>query len=347
MCNSTRIREPKPKDWLASLWLEVAGCGKWSPSLRLIGRRLLAAVPVLLLASVLAFLVVDLLPGNAARQLAGPEATEEQVARLEAELGLDRPLTERYVSWLTSVLRADFGRSPVSGQPVSSLIADRLPVTLALVVYAFVVALALAIPLALMSARWPGGAVDRMAAVFTMAGVSMANYVLALVLVLLFAVYAGLLPSFGYVPVSGGVAGHLRSLVLPAVSIALPLLCFYARFLRADLIEQLNGQEFVVAAKSRGLGPWRILIRHAMPNSAFGLLTLVGLNFGALVGGTVVIEQIFALPGLGQLLLQAIATRDVVVIQAIVLVLTFITICANLMVDMLYATLDPRIRHGR
>lgn len=327
-------------------WRNFASRRARSLWLRLVVRRLVASVPVLIGVSLLTFFVTELLPGNVAQQLAGAEASAEQVARLEAELGLDRPAWIRYRDWLTGVLKGDFGQSLVSNQSVSALLAERLPVTVLLVVYAFVLSIALAVPLALMSARWPDGFLDRIAAAVGMAGISVANYVLALVLILVFAVHLRMLPAFGFVPPMEGLASHVRSLTLPAVAIALPLLCFYARFLRGDLMEQLQGQEYIVAAKARGLGPWRVVAGHALPNSLFGLLTLVGLNFGSLIGGTVIIEQIFALPGLGQLLLQSIATRDIIVVQAIVLVLTVVTVAANLIVDMLYAVLDPRVRYG-
>jgi peptide/nickel transport system permease protein len=179
-----------------------------------------------------------------------------------------------------------------------------------------------------------------------MTGLSIANYVLALVLVYIFAVELAVLPAIGFVPLSDGIADNLRSLVLPAVSIGFPLFCFYTRLLRADILEQMQGQDYVTTARAKGVGPWRVLTRHAFRNSLFGLLTIVGLNLGTLIGATVIIEQIFALPGIGQQLLQAISNRDIPVIEGIVLIFAVVVVLANLITDLLYAVLDPRVRHG-
>ena len=315
-----------------------------TPGARLIVRRLLSAVPVLFGVTLLTFFIVNLMPGNAAQHLLGAEATAEQVAQLEAQLHLDRPVWERYTRWLGDTLVGDLGKS-LSGQQVGDLVAERLPVTLGLVGYAFVLALGFAVPVALLAAHGPNRFVDRLSMVLSMIGLSVANYVLALLLVLVFAVNLAILPAIGFVPLSESVSGNIRSLTLPALAIAFPLFGFYTRFLRGDLLEQMYREDYVVTASAKGLSPWKVLVRHAFRNSLFGLLTLVGLNFGTIVGGTVVIEQIFALPGIGQLLLQAINTRDVVMVQAVVLLLAVITVLANLLVDLLYAVLDPRIRY--
>jgi peptide/nickel transport system permease protein len=170
--------------------------------------------------------------------------------------------------------------------------------------------------------------------------------VFALLLVLLFAVQLSWFPAIGYVPLSRSVSENLHSIALPAFAIAFPLFCFYTRFLRSDLVDQMQGEDYVMTAQAKGLGPWQVLLRHAFRNSAFGLITIVGLNLSALIGATVIIEQIFSLPGIGQLLLQAINTRDFVVVQACVIVFAIITVLANLLTDVLYAVLDPRIRYG-
>ena len=315
--------------------------------LRLVWRRLLATIPVLLGVTVVTFAVVTLLPSNAAQQLAGAEATAAQVALLESKLELDRPAWRRYLDWVGGVLTGDLGNSFASGRPVTALLSERLPVTLELVAYALVIALGLALPTALAAARKPSGIVDRLAAALSLTALSTASYVLALVLVLVFAVELALLPSVGFSAVHDGLAANLSSLTLPATAIAFPLFGFYTRFLRGDLLEQMRDQDYVVAAAAKGVGPWRVLLRHALPNSLFGLLTVVGLNFGTLVGGTVIVERIFALPGMGQLLLESIALRDELVVQAGVLVLTMLTVTANLTVDLLYLALDPRVRYER
>jgi peptide/nickel transport system permease protein len=318
-----------------------------SPLVRLIGRRLLAAIPVLWGVSFVTFLVVQVMPGDAATQLLGANATAQQVEDLRGRLGLDEPFLERYVSWFGDVLTGDLGRSYASEQSVPSIIGERLPVTLELLAFAFVVSLVLTIPVALLAARRPGGVLDRLGMMISMAGLSVANYVLALVLVYVFAVKMRALPAIGFVTPGESVIENIRSLVLPSVSIGFPLFCFYTRLLRADILEQMQREEYVVTARAKGVGQWRVLIRHALPNSLFGLITIVALNLGTLIGATVIIEQIFSLPGIGPTLLAAINNRDVFVIQAVVLVLATVVVLANLAADILYAVLDPRIRYER
>ena len=317
-----------------------------SPSLRLIGKRLLTAVPILLGVSILSFWVLNLIPGNAAQQLLGAEATPQQIADMEQRLGLDEPAVSRYLDWLGGALTGDLGRSLSSNQPVSDLLWSHLAVTGELVALAFVLSLGLAVPVALLAAYRPGSMFDRLSMVISISGLSVANYVLALLLVLLFAVQLAMFPAIGFVPLGDGVGQNLRSLVLPAGAIAFPLFCFYTRFLRGDLVDQLQGEDYIITARAKGIGTWQVLLRHAFRNSVFGLITVVGLNLGTLIGATVIIEQIFALPGLGQLILQAINARDFVVVQACVVVFAVVAVLANLLADLLYAVLDPRIRYG-
>jgi peptide/nickel transport system permease protein len=310
----------------------------------MIAQRLLAILPVLLGVSLLTFFVFRTLPGDAAEQLLGAEATPEQVQQLRAELDLSGTSGERYLSWARGALMGDFGRSLATGLPVTSLIAERLPVTIELMIYALALALGLAIPVALVGTREPGGFVDRLAAFLGVAFLSIPNYVVAPVLVLCFAVYVPLFPSIGFIPPHEGIFANIGSLTLPALALALPLFGFYSQFLRRDIVEQLQSEGYVVTAAAKGIGHWRILTRHVLRNSLFGLITIVGLHIGTLVGGAVIVEQMFALPGVGQLLLHAISTRDVVVAQGIVLVLACATVGANLLVDLLYVGLDPRVR---
>jgi peptide/nickel transport system permease protein len=321
---------------------------RWSPppSLRLVGRRLLMVVPIILGVSILTFWVLDLIPGNAAQQLLGPEATPAQIQALELELGLDRPAVLRYLDWLGGAVTGDLGTSLVNSQSVSGLIAERMAVTAELVALAFIVSLGLAVPVALLAAHRPNRLFDRVSMLVSITGLSVANYVLALLLVLVFAVELTLFPAIGFVPLSESVAGNLHSLALPAAAIAFPLFCFYTRFLRGDLVDQLQGEDYITTARAKGIGPWQVLLRHAFRNSAFGLITVVGLNLGTLLGGTVIVEQIFALPGMGQLMLQAINTRDSTVVQGCVVVFAVVAVLANLAADLLYAVLDPRIRYG-
>ena len=316
-----------------------------SPSLRLIVRRLLTAVPIVLGVSILTFLVLSLIPGNAAQLLLGPQATQAQIRTLDHQMGLDQPAVTRYLHWLGGAIHGDLGNSLVSGQSVTSELGSRLGVSFELVGLAFVVSLGLAIPVALLAAHRPNRLLDRVSMFVSVTGLSVANYVFALLLVLVFAVQLAIFPAIGFTPISQGVLANLRSLTLPAVAIAFPLFCFYTRFLRGDLVDQLQSEDYIVTARAKGIGPWQVLLRHAFRNSSFGLLTVVGLNLGTLIGATVIIEQIFSLPGIGQLLLQGINTRDYVVVQAVVVVFAVVVVLANLLTDLLYAVLDPRIRY--
>jgi peptide/nickel transport system permease protein len=318
-----------------------------SPTARLIGKRLAAAIPVMWGVSFLTFLVINRLPTDAAQQLLGVNATPQQLEELRQKLNLDEPFLSRYFDWLGHALTGDLGRSFASDQTVTSILSERLPVTFELIAYALIVSLLFTVPVALLAARRPNGIVDRITMATSMAGLSVANYVLALVLVYVFAVKLEWLPAIGYVNPADGIWPFIKSLTLPAVSIGFPLVCFYTRLLRADILEQMQGEDYVVTAKAKGVGPWRVLARHALPNSLFGLLTVVGLNIGTLIGVTVIIESIFSLPGIGGALVEAFNNRDILVVQGIVLVLALIVVLCNLLTDLLYTVLDPRIRYER
>lgn len=317
-----------------------------SPLVRLIVRRVLVAIPLLLAISILVFALLEAIPGDPARNAAGMDATEEEVEAVRRSLGLDRPAPERYLTWLGGFVTFNLGNSSVSGQSVASMLAERLPVTLELVFLAFVVSLVVAIPVALLAARKPGGFFDRIVMVISMTLLAVPNYVMALLLVLVFAVTMRALPAIGYVPIEEGLIPNLRSVLLPVLALGLPLACFYARFLRGDLVEQINSADYIDTARAKGVGPWKVLWGHAFRNSSFGLLTLVGLNVGGLIGGTVIVEQIFAMPGLGQMMLQGVGSLDTAVVQICVFIFAAVAVFANLLVDVLYAILDPRIRYG-
>ncbi|WP_221585465.1 ABC transporter permease [Microbacterium sp. G2-8] len=317
-----------------------------APLARLIVRRVLMAIPMLIAISILVFALIEAMPGDPARQQAGMDASEQEVEAVRHAMGLDQPAVVRYLTWLGSFVTGDLGRSSVSGQPVTTLLADRWPVTIELVGLAFVVSVVIAIPVALMASRRPGGIFDRAVMVVSMTLLAVPNYVLALLLVLAFAVVLQLLPAIGYVPIQEGLLLNLQSVLLPVLALGVPLAGFYTRFLRGDLVEQLKSADYVDTARAKGVGPWRILWLHAFRNSSFGLLTVVGLNIGTLVGGTIIIEQIFAMPGMGMMLLQGATSRDTAVVQVCVLIFAAVAVGANLLVDVMYAVLDPRIRYG-
>jgi peptide/nickel transport system permease protein len=324
-----------------------AGRGAGGAPRRGLVRRLLMAIPVLLGVTFVSFVVMNSLPGDAAQELLGAQATPSEIHQLEIKLGLDKPFLTRYWDWLHEAVIGHLGHSLSSGQGVGSILGADLPVTFELVAFALLISLVLAVPLALLSARKPNGIADRLTMVFSMAGLSVAPYVLALVLVYVFAVKLNVLPAIGWVPPGQSFGQNIRYLILPSVSIGLGLLCFYTRLLRADLLEQMQGEDYVVTARAKGVRPWRVLTRHALRNSLFGLITVVALNLGTLLGATVVIEDIFGIPGIGHELLQAIDNRDIPVIEGIVFVFAVIVVVANLAADVLYSVLDPRIRYGR
>lgn len=317
-----------------------------SPLLRFLGRRLLIAIPVLWGVTFLTFVVINHLPGNAAQQLLGVNATPQEVHQLAVKLGVDKPLLSQYGTWLGHLVTGNLGHSLASGQSVTSILGADLPVTFELIAYAFVISLGLAIPIALLAARRPNGIFDRTSMVLSMAGLSIANYVLALILVYVFAVKLNWLPALGWVPPNKGLGTNIKYLTMPAVAVALSLLCFYTRQLRADLVHQLRTEDYVTTARAKGVGPWRIIHHHVLRNSVFGLITSVALNLGTLLGVTVIIEQIFGLPGIGHELLSAINSRDLPVVEGAVFVFGLIVVLANLLADLLYAALDPRVKYG-
>ena len=325
----------------------AAGAALRSPALRVVGRRLLAAIPVLWGVTLLTFAVMNVLPGDAAQELLGANATPAEVHALDIKLHLNEPFWIRYGHWLGGVLTGHLGSSIQSGQTVTSTLAQRLPPSLELLAYVFVLSIVISVPLAVLAARRPGGIMDRISMLLSMGGLSIAPYVLALLLVLVFAVILRMFPAIGYVPLSQSIGGNIRSLTLPAISIGFPVACVYTRLLRADIVEQMQGEDYVITAMAKGVSPWQVLIRHALRNAVFGLITLIGLNLGTLIGALVIIEPIFSLPGIGQVLLQAINSRDIPVAEAVTLVFALIVVLANLLTDLLYAVLDPRIRYGR
>ena len=312
-----------------------------SPALRVIGRRLLIAIPVLWGVTFLTFIVLNALPGDAATALLGANATPAEIRAETIKLHLNESIWVRYWDWLVGLLHGNLGTSLYYNQPVTSILGQRIPVTIELVVYALAITFVVSVPLAIFSARRPRGVVDRTSMVFSMASLSVAPYVLALLLILVFAVNLQWFPAL-----ASGTGGDIRDLTLPAITLAIPLIGFYVRFLRADLLEQMS-EEYTVTALAKGLSRWKVLSRHALRNSFIGLITVIGLNLATLIGATVIVEQIFGLSGIGYELLRAINNRDVPLVEGIVLVFATIVVLANLATDLTYDALDPRIRHGR
>ena len=310
-----------------------------------VARRLLYLLPVLVAVSLLTFLIASLLPGDLAYVILGDQATPEKLAALRHDMGLDQPIWWRYLGWLGHVLEGDFGRSFRTGQTVLQAVAERLPVSFELMLLAELAALAIGIPLAIACAVRAGGAFDRFMTGTAFGMLSVPAFLAAILLIYLFAVDLRWLPATGYIPFSEDPLGNLRCFVLPALTLALGEWPVLMRVLRSDMISTLQ-EDYIAMARAKGLKPSRILLVHALKPSSLTLVTVTGINIGRLMGGTVIVESVFALPGIGRLLLGAIYTRDLIILQGVVLCVACGYVLMNFIVDMLYAVLDPRIRHG-
>ena len=294
--------------------------------------------------SFLTFLLTSLLPGDPALEILGPQsATPEAVARVHHDLNLDDPLVVQYVRWVSKAATGNLGRSYRTGQPVRSAIAERLPVTLEVGGLAILLALAGAVPLGMLSAYRAGGPLDRAVSGSSFALLAVPNFMMAILLILVFAEGFGLLPATGWIRLTDNVVGNLRGAVLPAASIAIGELAVYSRLLRSDMIATLQ-EEYIALARAKGMPTFWILLRHALRPSSFSLLTVVGLQVGAIMSGSVIVETLFALPGLGRLLVDSIFQRDLVMVQGIALVVAVSYVAVNFVVDLAYTYLDPRIR---
>ena len=310
-----------------------------------IARRLLYLVPVLIAVSLLTFSIASLLPGDLAYVILGDQATPEKVAALRADMGLDQPILWRYLGWLGHVLQGDFGRSFRTGQTVLQAVAERLPISIELMLLAQLGALAIGVPVAIICAARSGGPFDRLMTGTAFGMLSVPTFLSAILLIYLFAVELRVLPATGYVPLAEDPLANLRFFVLPSLTLALAEWPGIMRVLRSDMIATLQ-EDYIALAKAKGLTPGRILLVHALKPSSLTLVTVTGINIGRLIGGAVIVETIFALPGIGRLLVSAISTRDLIILQGVVLLVAAGFVIMNFIVDTLYAVLDPRIRHG-
>jgi len=314
--------------------------------MRQLVRKLVTLVPTILLVSLLTFLLTSLLPGDPALQvLQGAEPTQEAIEAVRKDLGLDKPLPIRYLNYVADVAQGDFGRSYRTRQPVLEAIGERLPVTLEIGLFALIVSIVLAVPLGVFSAYRANGVVDRSITTASFGLLAIPSFMTALLLLYFFAVYLKVLPATGWTRLTEDVGKNLKGVILPATALGIGQLAVYTRLLRSDMIATLQ-EDFVSMARAKGLPTWRILFRHALRPSSFSLLTIIGLQVGNLIGGAVIVEQFFALPGIGRLLFDAISQRDLVMVQGVVLFLALSTVFANFAVDLLYTVLDPRIRRG-
>lgn len=310
---------------------------------RLLRRKLLHLVPVVLLVTFAATALSDLLPGSPGSAILGQGASPEEVAAFDARHGYDLPLLQRYVSWLGGLVTGDLGVSVRNGLPVTDILLQRLPVTLQVAVLALAMSLALAVPLALVAALRPGRTVDRLLSGAASVFISVPSFLAALLLLYLLAYSLGWFPMSGWAAPGSGLATRLSHVFLPAASLAVVEAPVFLRILRSDVIATLQ-EDYILAARSKGLSSAYTLLRHALRPSTFSLATVAGLSFGRLIGGSIVVEFLFALPGVGNLVVQSIHNQDIPVVQGVVVFTALAYIGVNTLVDLTYAAIDPRVR---
>ncbi len=317
--------------------------------LRYIARRLVAVIPTLIGVSVLVFVAIRLVPGDAIVTMLGTEAgmlTEKQRAALEAYFGLDKPATVQYVTWMGDVLQGDLGFSIRHGKPVLDLILERFPVTLELALVSLVIALTIGISLGTMSAVLHNSFIDLFGRLFALVGLAAPNFLIATLLIYVLSVYFGILPNTGdYVELTEDPAKNLQQIIFPAMTLGFSFSASVMRTTRSAMLEVL-GEDYIRTARAKGLRSRTVITRHALRNALIPVVTLTGVELGYLLGGAVIIEQIFALPGLGRLALNAISQRDYALIQGATLFIAVNFVMINLVVDLIYAVVDPRISYG-
>jgi peptide/nickel transport system permease protein len=309
-----------------------------------IGRRLLATVPVMAVVAVVVFMLLRLTTGDPAAIIAGDNATSADVAAIRTRLGLDRPLVEQFVIWIGRVLRGDLGESFFFKRQVSDLIVERVEPTLALATSTLVLAVAMAVPLGVLAAWRRGTWIDRVVMGFSVLGFSVPVFVIGYLLIYLVAIQLGWLPVQGYQRLADGVGGFLERLILPSVTLAVIYVALIARITRASVLETLNA-DHVRTARAKGLGNAAVLFRHVLRNAAVPIVTVIGLGVALLIGGVVVTESVYAIPGLGRLTVDAVLARDYPTVQGVILVFSVVYVLINLAVDLSYTLLDPRIRY--
>ncbi len=308
-----------------------------------IGKRLLQTIPVLILVSVLVFAMIRAIPGDPAVVLLGPNASADQIARLRIQMGLDQPVYTQYLIWLGNLARGDMGESFLNGFPVSDLISQKLPATIQLASAALLSAIVISIPLGALAAMKRGSWLDHLISVYTSLGLGVPNFWLAMLLVLLFSLTLKLLPPSGYVSITENPVAGLKAIILPTVTEALYLSAIFTRFVRSSMLETMQ-QEYVRTAYAKGLARSSVVWRHILKNALIPVVTVFGIQFGGLLGGTVIVESIFNWPGVGRLLITSILSRDYSVVQAVTLMAVVVYMLVNLATDLVYGVLDPRIR---
>ena len=310
---------------------------------RFIAKRIISVIPVLIIVSIVIFSLIHLVPGDPATAMLGDLATEEDIAALRIRMGLDKPLIEQYFIWIGNIFHGDFGMSVVNNETVGSLIISHIRPTISLAIYALVIAAVIAIPLGMIASRKKGSAIDHVVSVISLAGISLPSFLLGLFLMLLFSVKFRIFPVSGYKEISEGFLEHIRSLTLPAIALGFMNAALMMRMTRASMLEVL-GSDYIKMAKAKGVKEFSLLAKHAFKNTLVTLITIFGQSIVQALSGAAVVESLFAVPGLGQLMVNSIGRRDYYVIQAIVLLIAVINVVIYMIIDILYGFVDPRVR---
>jgi peptide/nickel transport system permease protein len=310
---------------------------------RVVGGRLALSVPMLLGMSVLVFLIIRLVPGDPVLAVLGLNATPELVANLREDLGLNDPIYVQYVNWLGGVLQGDFGLDYRSNEPIGSMLLDRLPVTLELTGLALLLSIVFAIPLGVIAAVRRGRLADKATQSVSLVGISIPEFWLGIMLILIFSLGLGLLPSSGFVPFRDDPVENIRHMILPSFTLAVGLAAVLIRITRTAMLDVLH-EDYIRFTRAKGVGERTVIFKHALRNASIPIVTVVGLQCGYLLGGAIVIEQVFALPGVGRLVLDSVLQRNYPVVQASVLMVGLMFVLTNLAADLLYAVLNPKLR---
>lgn len=305
--------------------------------------RILSIIPILFIVSVVVFSLIHLTPGDPAAAMLGAEATQEDVDALRETLGLNEPLVTQYVKWVGHIIQGDFGVSVANNVPVSQVLADRLMPTLNLALYAMIISLVIALPLGMIAARKRGTLVDQGISVLALCGISLPSFLLGLALMMGFAVKIRWFPVSGYVTWSEGIGAHIKSITLPAIALGFMYAALMMRMTRASMLEVL-GSDYIKMAKAKGVKEMTLVGKHAFRNALVSVVTVIGASFIGALSGAAVVESVFGIPGIGSLIVTSIGRRDYEVIQAIVLLVAVINVVINLITDLVYGLIDPRIR---
>ena len=309
-------------------------------------KRILMVIPKLLAVSIILFFLINILPGDAATGMISNDTSVEYYEQLRKDMGLDRPAAVRYLSWVGGILRGDMGKSLINNQPVAERIAQRLPVTLELTFLAIIVSIVIAVPVGILSAVKRNSALDVGASIFSMLGVAMPSFWLGMLLIIAFCLNLRILPASGYTPPSQSLVDNLRRMILPAISVGIGFTATVMRQTRSALLEVL-GQDYVLTARAKGLRERIVIWKHALRNALVPVITVISMQIGRLIGGVIVTESVFVLPGMGSAISDAILSRDYPVVMGFILVVASVVVFVNMVVDVLYIFIDPRISHKK